>query len=77
MDASEQSKVIRSVAHPSLTCSVFAIDLNVHQFSIGDLTALGGEYQRGGIAREVKQQVKMNFVGRAEQCTVRFDTSFV
>ena len=37
-------------------------DLNIHQFSIGDISSLGGEYKRGGIAREIKQQMKMNFV---------------
>ena len=38
------------------------IDLNIHQFSIGDISALGGEYKRGGIAREVKQPMTMTFV---------------
>jgi hypothetical protein len=37
-------------------------DINIHQFSIGDISSLGEEYQRGGIAREVKQPVKINFV---------------
>ena len=38
------------------------LDLNVHQFSIGDISDVGGEYQRGGIAREVKQQMQFHFV---------------
>ncbi|CAF0935485.1 unnamed protein product [Rotaria sordida] len=42
-------------------------DLNIHQFSIGDISSLGGEYKRGGIAREVKQQIKLNFKSLNEQ----------
>jgi hypothetical protein len=38
------------------------IDMNIHQFSIGDISDLGGEYKRGGIAREVKQQMQIHFV---------------
>lgn len=38
------------------------IDLNIHQFSIGDISSIGGEYQRGGIVREVKQSITMTFV---------------
>ncbi len=41
---------------------IFFLDINIHQFSIGDITSLGGEYKRGGIAREVKQQIQINFV---------------
>ena len=36
--------------------------MNVHQFSIGDISDLGGEYKRGGIARELKQQIQFRFV---------------
>jgi hypothetical protein len=38
------------------------IDINIHQFSIGDISSLGGEYKRGGIAREIKQHMKLDFV---------------
>jgi len=38
------------------------LDLNIHQFSIGDIQDLGGEYKRGGIAREVKQNIQLEFV---------------
>lgn len=40
----------------------YLLDLNVHQFSIGDISDVGGEYKRGGIAREVKQQMQFHFV---------------
>ena len=39
-----------------------SIDLSIHQFSIGDISELGGEYKRGGIAREVKQKLQIHFV---------------
>ncbi|CAM4912467.1 unnamed protein product [Rotaria socialis] len=42
-------------------------DINIHQFSIGDISSLGGEYKRGGIAREVKQQSTMDFKSLNEQ----------
>ncbi|CAF4774469.1 unnamed protein product [Rotaria sp. Silwood1] len=42
-------------------------DLNIQQFSIGDISSLGGEYKQGGIAREVKQQIKLNFNSLNEQ----------
>ncbi|CAF4141138.1 unnamed protein product, partial [Rotaria sp. Silwood2] len=48
-------------------CERIIKDLNIHQFSIGDISSLGGEYQRGGIAREVKQQIKLNFKSLNEQ----------
>lgn len=62
MDVKEKSKVRMGQLslHIDLDCSI--IDLNVHQFSIGDISALGGAYQRGGIAREVKQPITMSFV---------------
>jgi hypothetical protein len=43
-------------------CERIVKDINIHQFSIGDISALGGEYKRGGIAREIKQKMKVNFV---------------
>ncbi|CAF1097144.1 unnamed protein product [Adineta ricciae] len=48
-------------------CERTVKDMNVHQFSIGDISSLGGEYKRGGIAREVKQKVQMNFQSLNEQ----------
>lgn len=44
------------------TCERIIKDINIHQFSIGDISALGGEYKRGGIAREVKQKIQIHFV---------------
>ncbi|CAF0807494.1 unnamed protein product [Adineta steineri] len=48
-------------------CERTVKDLNIHQFSIGDISSLGGEYKRGGIAREVKQQIQINFKSLNEQ----------
>lgn len=38
------------------------IDLSINQFSIGDISTIEGTYQRGGIAREVKQHIELSFV---------------
>lgn len=48
-------------------CERSVKDLNIHQFSIGDISSLGGEYQRGGIVREVKQSITLTFASFDEQ----------
>ena len=52
------------------------LDINIHQFSIGDISQLGGEYKRGGIAREVKQQMQIQFVS-IKHFYLKFDFCFV
>ena len=61
MDWKNQSKVRKLIDDLNLMAPS-KIDLSIHQFSIGDISALGGEYRRGGIAREVKQSMTMTFV---------------
>lgn len=66
MDWKNQSKVRKKVVDQNFIqlLPLSKIDLSIHQFSIGDISALGGEYRRGGIAREVKQSMTMTFVSQ-------------
>jgi ubiquitin-activating enzyme E1 len=43
-------------------CERTVKDINIHQFSIGDISSIEGEYKRGGIAREIKQKKEIYFV---------------